>query len=107
MFSDYNCFQNFNCELFIFKSSVLNNAEVKELDVELTQETQFQALENVITPLCRKSYDTQLIIKQQWTYSISKVIRSRLHNVKTPIRMPKIHSISSSVSGYLIKLYGL
>lgn len=47
-------------------------------------------------------YDKQLILKEQWTSKVSKVVRSRLHNAKTPIKLPKIHPISSSVSSYLI-----
>uniref|UniRef100_A0A2S2Q0V6 tRNA (uracil(54)-C(5))-methyltransferase n=1 Tax=Sipha flava TaxID=143950 RepID=A0A2S2Q0V6_9HEMI len=75
------------------KSSVLMN-EVNEPIFELTEDTQFQALENAVTPLCRIPYDKQLNFKQQWTNRISREIRSRVHNLKTPIRLPKVYPIS-------------
>lgn len=75
---------------------MLNN-EAKLSATELTKDTQFQALENSMTPLCRIPYQKQLNLKQQWTQGICKEVRSRLHNAKTPIRMPKIHPILPAV----------
>lgn len=80
-----------NCFIFIVLqySSVLNH-EVKSSATELTEDTQFQALEESVTPLCRIPYQKQLNLKQQWTQSVCKEVRSRLHNAKTPIRLPKV-----------------
>lgn len=78
------------------QSSILTN-EVNEPLIELTVDTQFQALENAVTPLCRVPYDKQLNLKQQWTNSISREFRSRVHNLKIPVRLPKIYPISPSV----------
>jgi hypothetical protein len=74
--------------------------EVNEPIFELTEDTQFQALENAVTPLCRIPYDKQLNFKQQWTNRISREIRSRVHNLKTPIRLPKVYPISPAVGIY-------
>jgi len=71
---------------------------------ELTNETQFYALEKSVTPLCRVPYERQLILKQQWTNTVCKELRSRLHNAKTMIRLPKVFPISSSVSVCCINL---
>ncbi|XP_022163005.1 tRNA (uracil(54)-C(5))-methyltransferase homolog-B-like isoform X1 [Myzus persicae] len=78
------------------KSSVITNeVEVSSTDV-LTDETQFRALEKSVTPLCRMPYEKQLVLKQQWTNTVCKEVRSRLHNVKTLITLPKVFPISSS-----------
>ncbi|XP_022163006.1 tRNA (uracil(54)-C(5))-methyltransferase homolog-B-like isoform X2 [Myzus persicae] len=62
------------------KSSVITNeVEVSSTDV-LTDETQFRALEKSVTPLCRMPYEKQLVLKQQWTNTVCKEVRSRLHN---------------------------
>lgn len=73
------------------------NNEVKLSATEFTEDTQFRALEESVTPLCRIPYEKQLYIKQQWTQNVCKEVRSRLHNAKTPIRMPKIHPILPAV----------
>jgi len=51
-----------------------------------------------MTPLCQMLYDKQLNLKQQWTNKICKEVRSRLNNAKTPIKLPKVHSILPAVS---------
>lgn len=74
---------------------------MKKPSTEITLDSQFQALEDSMTPLCRISYDKQLKLKQQWTNKISKELRSRLHKAKTPICLPLVHPISPSVSNHL------
>lgn len=51
-----------------------------------------------MTPLSRMPYDKQLNLKQLWTNSISKELRSRLHKAKTPTMLSNVHSISPAVS---------
>lgn len=65
---------------------------------EITYDTQFQALEKCVTPLCRMPYDKQLDLKQMWAFGISKELRNRLHKAKTPTRLSKVHPISPAVS---------
>ncbi|XP_025200708.1 tRNA (uracil(54)-C(5))-methyltransferase homolog-B-like isoform X1 [Melanaphis sacchari] len=76
-------------------SVIINKVEVSSTDI-LTDETQFRALEKSVTPLCRVPYENQLVLKQQWTNTVFKELRSRLHKVKTVIRLPTIFPISSS-----------
>lgn len=78
------------------QSTVLTN-EIEDTISQITPETQFTVLENFMTPLCHIPYDKQLIKKQYWANTISKELRSRLHNAKTPIKLPKVHPISPAV----------
>lgn len=80
------------------QSSVVLTDATKMCATSFTEDTQFQVLKDAITPLCQMPYDQQLNVKQQWVNQICKQIRSRLHNAKTPIKIPKVHSISPAVS---------
>ncbi|XP_050543937.1 tRNA (uracil-5-)-methyltransferase homolog B-like isoform X2 [Daktulosphaira vitifoliae] len=62
----------------------------------MSVDTQFKILENIITPLCSMPYQNQLLQKQAWAYKISKELRAKLHNAKSPIVLPKVYSISPS-----------
>ncbi|VVC34631.1 (Uracil-5)-methyltransferase family,S-adenosyl-L-methionine-dependent methyltransferase [Cinara cedri] len=86
-------FINIHCMKIRKKSTVLTD-EIKDSTTQITYDNQFTILENSMTPLCHMPYDKQMIQKQYWTNTISKELRSRLHNAKTPIRLPKVLSIS-------------
>lgn len=84
---------NFYSQSTVIFNQIQNSAQ-------LTCDTQFYELEKYMTPLSRMSYEKQLNLKQLWTNSISKELRSRLHKAKTPTTLSKVHSISPAVSIY-------
>lgn len=84
---------NFYSQSTVIFNQIQNSAQ-------LTYDMQFCELEKYMTPLSRMPYDKQLNLKQLWTNSISKELRSRLHKAKTPTTLSKVHSISPAVSVY-------